>query len=220
MGSIPSQLRINGARPLRVCGGGFFFADGAEAEGATAEIYGNAREARAGEPGESRTCGKRGKGTADVAEAMHPTVVDLVGQKDAAGTQHAVNFRKHAVLQFTRAEMVQDENGDRGRKSLGGEGELCGITAKGPAGSTVVLRLQTPREFGAVFERSDSPDGFAELRRGRAVAGANLQEVIAEARAGQDPGKQLPLGEVAPERGGTQEVLKTVHGRRRPGLKV
>ncbi len=105
-------------------------------------------------------------------------------------------------------------------KDLGGEGELRGITTKCAAGSTIVLGLQTPRGFGVVFERSDSRDGFAELRRGGAVAGANLQEVIAEARAGQDPGKQLPLGEIAPQRGGTQEVLKNVHGVRRTGLRV
>jgi len=203
-----------------VGGGGIFFADGAEAEGTTAEIHGNAREARAGEPGESGAGGNRGEGAADVAEAMHPTVVNLVGKKDAAGTKHAVNLRKHAVLHFARAEMMQDENGDGGGKALGGEGELGGITAKGAAGSTIVLRFQVPGGFGVVFERSDTRDGFAELRRGRAVAGANFEDVITEAHAGQDPGKQLPLGEIAPERGGTQEVLKTVHGLRRTGLKV
>jgi hypothetical protein len=152
-----------------------------------------------------------------VAEAMHPIVVNLVGKKDAAGTEHAVNLRKHAVLQLARAKMMQDKNGDGRGEALRGEGELGGVSAKGAAGSPIVLRFQVPGGFGVVFERSNSRDGFAELWRGRAVAGANLEDMIAEGRAGQDPGKQLSLGEEAPERGGTQEVLKTVHGLRRGG---
>ncbi len=111
--------------------------------------------------------------------------------------------------------MMQDENGDGGRKGLGGERELRSVTAKGAAGSAIVMRFQVPGGFGVVFERSDARDSFAELRRGRAVARANFEDMIAEARAGQDPGKQLPLGEIAPERGGTQEVLKTVHSPQR-----
>ena len=57
------------------------------------------------------------------------------------------------------------------------------------------MRFQAPGGFGVEFERSDARDGFAELRRGRAVTRANFEDIIAEARAGQDPGKQLPLGE-------------------------
>jgi hypothetical protein len=113
--------------------------------------------------------------------------------------------------------MMQDKNGDGGGKAPRGEGELGGVSAKGAAGSPIVLRFQVPGGFGVVFERSNSRDGFAESWRGRAVAGANLEDMIAEGRAGQDPGKQLSLGEEAPERGGTQEVLKTVHGLLRGG---
>jgi hypothetical protein len=198
--------------PLRVCGGGFFVAKGAQAEGTAAEIHGNAREACAGEPGKGGTGRNRGEGAADVDKAMHPTVVNFKGKKDAARTKHAVNLRKHAVLQFARAQMMQDENSDGGGKALGGERELRGITAKCAAGSTIVLRLQSPGGFGVVFKRSNTSDGFAELRRGRAVASANFEDVIPKGRTGQDPGKQLPLGEIAPERRGTQEMLKTVHG--------
>jgi hypothetical protein len=186
-----------------VGGGGSFFADGAESEGTTAKIHGNAGEARAGEPGEGGAGRNRREGAADVAEAMHPTVVNFKGKKDAARPKHAVNLRKHAILQFAGVQVMQDKDGNRGRKSLGGERELRGITAEGAAGPTIVLRFQAQGRFGVVFERSHTRDGFAELRRGRAVAGANLKDVIAEARAGQDPAKQLPLGKEAPERGGT-----------------
>jgi hypothetical protein len=155
-----------------------------------------------------------------MADAVDPTIVDFKSEKDATGAKHAVDLCKHAVLQFAGAEMMQDENGDGGGKAPGGERELGGITAKSASGSAIVLGLQIAGGVSVVLEGSDARDGFAELRGGGPIAGANLQKVIAKVRARQDPGEQLPLGEVAPERSGTEEVLDAVHGLQRTGPKV
>jgi len=148
--------------PLRVCGG-IFFAEGADAEGAAAEIHGNTREARAGEAREGGAGGNRVEGAAEVADTVDPTIVNFKGKKNAAGAKHAVDLCKHAVLQFAGAKMVQDENRDGGGKGLRGEGKLRGVTAECAARSAIVLGFQIAGGVGVVFEGSDARDDFAEL---------------------------------------------------------
>jgi len=143
---------------------------------------------------------------------MHPTVVNLESQKHAAGAKHAVDLGKHTVLKFAGAKMMKYQNSDGRGKAVIGEGESGSVTTEGAARAAIVVRLQMQGRFGIVIERGDAADGLAELRRSRAVARANFEDMVAERRTRQDPRKQLPLSEEAPGPGRTEEVLKPVHG--------
>lgn len=57
-----------------------------------------------------------------MAEVVNPAIVDLEGQKNAAGAQHAEDFGECAVLQLVGPQMVKDENGNGRREGLAGEG--------------------------------------------------------------------------------------------------
>ncbi len=68
-----------------------------------------------------------------------------------------------------------------------------------------------------VLERGDASDARLQMASRGAVAGANLQEMIAQGGAIEDPRKQLASGKLAPERRGADEVFGCVH---RKGISV
>jgi hypothetical protein len=194
-----------GGSVFRLC------AQGVETKAAAAEIDGHAREAGECEARKSRAGRERSEDTFEMAEVMDPAVVDLKSEECAAGAQHAENFAEGEVLQFAGLEMVEDENGNGRRESFTRERQMRGIAADNSAGIRVVVGFQLARGIVVVLQRGDSRNAFAKMHGGGAITGANLQEMIAQVRIGQEPGKQLALGNIPPQRGRADAVFQGVH---------
>lgn len=56
-----------------------------------------------------------------MGEAVQPAVADLDGEKGAIRAQYAVDFRKRFFLLLLGVQMMQNENGNDGRKGLIGK---------------------------------------------------------------------------------------------------
>jgi len=184
---------------------------GVEAVGDGAFIDGNVEEACGGEARGDGTGVDRGEGAANVACALKPTVSNIEGEEDGAGTEDAEDFGEQGVLELRGLEMVEQEDGYGGRESLRGEGKLGGI-ATDCGGCSVDLRFQFAQGVVVVLERGDARGAGLQMSRGGAVAGSKFEKMIAERCVRENPGEESRVADVAPEGRGAEEMFGDVHG--------
>src|SRR6516162_4308965 len=104
-------------------------AQGGDAEGGALDVDGDA-----GEPGEGQAA-ERGAGrhrherAAVVADPMQPAVADLKGEKHSTRPQHAVKLLESVVLLLARAQVMQYQHGQNGRKRMVRKGQSRRIPA-------------------------------------------------------------------------------------------
>ena len=151
------------------------------------------------------------EGAAKMTDAVNPTVGNFESHENTAGAQDAEDFREHLVLEFAGFQVVQDKDGkDRG-EGLRGKGQLRSVAADSTSEMRVVMEFKFERGPVVVLEGGHAGNPCLQERGRGAVARADLEQVIAEAGAGENPGEKLAAGEVAPQGRRTDEVFGGVH---------
>src|SRR5437660_12399779 len=93
--------------------GGLARAERADSKSPTAEIHGHLGEASCRQPRERRCWDQWYKRALDVPHPMEPPILNLKRDEHAARPEHAQNFRKRAVLQLIRTQMMKHQNRNR-----------------------------------------------------------------------------------------------------------
>jgi len=144
-------------------------------------IQGDAGEARDGQSRGKRSRLYWHKRAIGMNDAVEPSVWDFKRKKVAAWLQDAVNFREGAILQFARAQMMQDKNSNRRGEDAVGKGQRSRV-ALHDAGAFSVLLRQARSRFMVIFETDDMRDAFSQFGSGSARTRPNFQKVIAQIR--------------------------------------
>jgi len=116
-------------------------ADGGYAEGARPKVQGNSGKARGGQAWEDGTGRYRREGAADVTDAVKPTVWNFESDKNTTRAEDTKRFRKHLILQLYGFEVVENKNGEDGRKRLRSKRQASTIALHGRESRSFVMRL-------------------------------------------------------------------------------
>lgn len=144
-------------------------------------------------------------------DAIKPAIGNIDGKKNASRTQGTANLSEGAVLQFRGAKMVKNENRDASGKSAVRKRQRRSISLQYCAIRTVVAGGKPCGEFVIVFETGHACRAFAQLRRCCSRSGADLEHMVAQVHAMENPRKDLFPSKVAPNRRSAKPILKPIH---------
>jgi hypothetical protein len=146
-----------------------------------------------------------------MAKPVQPAILDFEGEKNAAGLQYAKDFGKGALLRFLRAKMVQNEDSDGRRKHFLWKRQRGSVALHNRAIVCMAALRDAKRKRMAILKTRHSRSATSQLIRGRARAGADFENVVAQFRIAQKPWQYLLPRHVAPEGRSAKPVLEAIH---------
>jgi hypothetical protein len=122
-----------------------------------------------------------------VNRVLQPSILYFESEEAPAGPEYPANFCERLVLLFTRAQMVQNKNGNRGRKTPVGEGQSRGVASQDRTVIVSLPRRKSRSECVVVFETRNARRAPPQLVRRRPRTRTDLQHVVAQLRTRQNP---------------------------------
>jgi hypothetical protein len=86
-----------------------------------------------------------------VSNAVQPPILNLKGKKNSARPQHPPYFRKSAILQLVRTQMMKHENGNRRSKRVIRKRQSCRIALKYAGICSAYASTESRGKFVVVF---------------------------------------------------------------------
>ena len=116
--------------------------------------------------------------------SMEQVVFDFEREEGTARPQHAKYFSKRILLSSPRAEVMQHENGDCGRKSSACERQQYSV---GLHDSMPICDSKPSREIVTPLEARHARSQSLQCGRTRAWSGAQFEHVVSQRIFGKDP---------------------------------
>src|SRR6266576_3044045 len=182
-----------------------------DSKAATTEIDGHLRKSSGRQSRERRRRRHRHKRAPGVPHSVQPPVQNLKGKEYSTWPKHPPNFRKSAILQLVRRQMMKHENRNRRRKCAVRKRQRRSVPldhchTRGRRAGTELGRKRV-----VVLETSHACRPRPQLLRRRTQPRTQLQHVLAKLRAFENPRQKLPPRYIPPERRSAKPCFESIH---------
>jgi len=134
-----------------------------------------------------------------MGEAMQPAIGDFDCEKGAAWSQDAIDFGEGFFLLLLGLQMMQNENGNDGRKGLVGKWQSRRITSQYADIRFTESFAEARSELTVVLKTGHAGCAAPQLFRRRAGPGTEFQNLVTELVARNEPWKNSLLRNSPPQ---------------------
>jgi hypothetical protein len=202
--AIASEIR---ATSMAMAAGGSIFARGGKAEAADTGVDLDARKSDGGEAFGDVGAIDGDEDAADMDHTVQQIVFDFECEERTAGTQDAECFAKGVFLGGARAEMVQHQDSDGGRKGALPERKRCGVSLHD---CISISRCDACCEWVTPFEARHARSESLQCFCAGPGSCAQLEHMISERGPSHDPRQQMIARDALPETRRAKPIFECV----------